>query len=295
MYRLSDEIALVQTVDVITPVVDDPATFGAIAAANSVSDIYAMGARPLYALAVVGFPKACLPLDVLAEILRGGAAKMAEAGVPVIGGHTLDDKEPKYGLSVTGIVHPDRVLTNAGARPGDRLILTKPIGTGLITTAAKRDQASQEVLDEAVRTMAFLNKPAAEVASEYRVSACTDVTGFGLLGHLREMVSASGVDARVYVSRVPVLPGVPELAEKDLFPGGTYRNMASVEGLVTWAPHLAEWQRLLLCDAQTSGGLLFGVSAQAAAAMLAALREAGVHAAEVGEVIAGTGRVEVVS
>jgi len=296
VYRLSAETALVQTVDIITPVVDDPYTFGAVAAANAVSDVYAMGARPLYALNVVCFPKGRLPLEVLCEILRGGADKMLEAGAPVIGGHSLADEEPKYGLTVTGIVRPDRILTNAGACPGDALVITKPLGSGLITTAAKNDKAPPEVLERAVLVMTTLNRAAAAVAERFPVNACTDVTGFGLLGHLREVAAGSGVRARVRVGSVPFIDGVEELAPRDLFPGGAYRNQASLGNLVKWPESLPEHRRMMLCDPQTSGGLLLALPEAACAGLLAALAEAGVTAAAIGEVLgSGAGEIEVVA
>ncbi len=294
VYRLSADLAIVQTVDFITPVVDDPRAFGMIAAANSVSDVYAMGAKPVCALNVVAFPQGCLPLSVLQDILRGGMAKMSEAEAPVIGGHTIDDKEPKYGLAVTGVVHPDRILRNAGARPGDRLILTKPIGSGVITTAAKNDEAPASALDAAIAVMTTLNRSAAETAARFAVHACTDVTGFGLLGHLREMVAASGVNARVRAADVPVIDGAEDAARADSFPGGSRRNKLAVADAVRWSDDLEEWQRLLLCDAQTSGGLLLSVTESDAEPLLDALLGRGVDAAEIGEVTgAGAGGVVV--
>lgn len=294
VYRLDDATALVQTVDFITPVVDDPYTYGAIAAANSISDIYAMGAKPLFALNVVAFPKACLDLAILAEILRGGAEKLAEASVPIIGGHSIDDKEPKYGLAVTGIVHPGRILTNAGARVGDAVLLTKPLGSGIITTAAKNDQATPEAIAEAIRWMTTLNGAAAQAAGEFAVHACTDVTGFGLLGHLGEIAEASGVGARVRFGRVPLMAGAKDLAERDLFPGGTYRNQASLKGRLRNLADLAEPELLLLCDAQTSGGLLLCCDGAAAPELLARLHGLAVPAECIGEITGGpSGCIEV--
>ncbi len=286
VYRLSPELALVQTVDIITPVVDEPRAYGAIAAANSISDIYAMGATPLCALNVVCFPSDCLPLDVLAEILEGAAAVQEQAGIPTIGGHTIRDQEPKFGLCVTGTARPDRVWTNAGARAGDRLVLTKPLGVGVITTAAMSDKAPAEVLAAAIASMATLNRHAAEAAKGFPIHACTDVTGFGLLGHLREMVDGAGVSVRLHAARVPVLPGARELAEADLFPGGAYRNRESVEAVTAWPDGLTAAEALLLCDPQTSGGLLFSVSPDAADALVASLDSHGVSAWEIGEVAA---------
>ncbi len=285
IYRVSDELALIQTVDFFTPVVDDPYQFGAIAAANSLSDVYAMGGRPTLALNIVGFPRDSkrAPMSVLGEILRGGADKAREAGIDIVGGHSIDDSEPKYGLCVTGFVHPDRFWANVGARPGDRLVLTKPLGTGIITTALRAGKANAELARGAVETMAALNHTAAEVAREVGVHACTDVTGFGLLGHLREMLAHGGVAAHVSLAAVPVLPGARELAREGLVPGGTHRNLASLDGDVTFDEAIPENDRLLLCDAQTSGGLLFAVAPSRAVELLTGLTAAGVPAAAIGE------------
>lgn len=293
VYRLSPEQALVATVDYITPVVDDPYAFGQIAAANSLSDVYAMGARPLFALNVVGFPRDRLPLDTLARILEGGAAKAAEAGISVLGGHSIDDPEPKYGLVALGLVHPDRVVTNAGARPGDRLFLTKPLGMGVITTAIKRDAAPAVVVEQAVATMAALNRAAAEAMLEIGPHAATDVTGFGLLGHLLEMLNASGVGATLRLDQVPVLDGVWDLLRAEIYPGGTRRNHAHVSPRVDWGD-LDEYEQLLLADAQTSGGLLIAVPAERAGALHDALTARGVLAAEIGAVTDEPGRVRVI-
>jgi len=295
VYRLTPDLALVQTVDYITPLVDDPYQFGQIAAANSISDIYAMGARPLLALNIVAFPTDALPMSVLAEIMRGGADKAHEAGVRVIGGHSIDDKEPKYGMAVTGLVHPDRILRNSTARPGDRLCVTKPLGMGIVSTAIKRDLASPALLDRAVRIMTTLNKDAAEAAIAVGVTACTDVTGFGLLGHLHEMTAGSGVGARISFARVPVLDGVGQLAGQDVVPGGTKRNLAYAEQFVSFNAAVDATQRLILADAQTSGGLLLAVAPERAAALARALADAGVPVvAEIGEAVDDpTGRIEV--
>ena len=296
VYRLTPDIALVQTVDYITPLVDDPYQYGQIAAANSISDVYAMGGRPLLALNIVAFPTDALPMAVLGEILRGGADKAAEAGVRIIGGHSIDDKEPKYGLAVTGLVHPDRILRNSTARPGDRLILTKPLGMGIISTAIKRDLASAELIERAVRVMTTLNKGAALAAIDVGVDACTDVTGFGLLGHLREMTAGSRVGARIAFSRVPFLEGAAELATQGVVPGGTQRNLAYVEPFVTFDATIDPVQRLLLADAQTSGGLLLAVAYEWAAKLIEALHVQNVPvAAEIGEIgDDSTGRITVV-
>ena len=258
VYRLTPEIALVQTVDVFTPIVDSPYWFGAIAAANALSDIYAMGATPRLALNIAGFPRARLPLEVLGEIFRGGGEKCTEAAVAVIGGHTIDDPEPKFGLAVTGFAHPDRIVTNAGARPGDRLVLTKPLGLGVITTGIKQGRTPPAAADEAIAVMAALNRGAAEAMLEVGVSAATDVTGFGLLGHLHEMTRAAGVQAHITAPAVPVLEAAWALARAGAIPGGTQRNREAVAAAASW-DGVAEDAQVILCDAQTSGGLLLSV------------------------------------
>lgn len=287
VYRLNDETALVFTVDFFPPITDDPFEYGAIAAANSLSDVYAMGGKPLIALNIVGFP-ASLDKTVLAEILRGGYSKAAEAGCLIVGGHTVDDPEPKYGLAVVGLVPPGKQVTNAGARPGDVLVLTKPLGTGIITTAGKQRKAPKEVLQRAVDTMSTLNRAAAEVMTRVGAHACTDVTGFGLMGHLRGMVRGSKVAAQIHLSQVPVLPGVWELLDQGVAPGGTHRNLQGVSDTVRWHPSLTQREQLLLCDAQTSGGLLISVAQANAARLLQELKAAGVaEAVAIGEITAG--------
>jgi len=278
VYKISDDLALVQTVDFFTPIVDDPYDFGQIAAANALSDIYAMGARPLTALNLVGFPTEKLGLAVLARILEGGWDKCKEAEVTLIGGHTIEDTEPKFGLSVTGLVHPDRVVTNAGARPGDFLVLTKPIGTGILTTAAKADQLSYDDLAEAIGNMKTLNNVAAEAMVEVGVNACTDVTGFGLLGHLWEMVTASGVSAELYCDSVPLLRGTLDMW--DFAPGGTMANMRYLEGFVDYRGHTRTFAPIL-CDPETSGGLLISVAETRVSRLLYTLAERGVASASV--------------
>lgn len=286
IYRLSDEMALVQTVDVFTPVVDDPYQYGLIAAANAMSDIYAKGGRPLLALNIVGFPRK-LPLDILSEILRGGAAKTAEAGVMIVGGHSIDDPEPKYGLAVTGFVHPARFVTNGGARPGDVIYLTKPLGIGAITTGIKQEKTPRDVADEAIRVMGILNRAASEAMLETGVNAATDITGYGLLGHLHEMVEASGVSARVLASAVPVLDGARTLAGTGAVAGGTARNLEWLHDKVHWEPGLDEVTQILLADAQTSGGLLIAVAPERADALERAMRSRGVETvARIGECVA---------
>lgn len=296
VYRLTRDLAIVQTVDYFTPVVDDPYWFGSITVANSLSDIYAMGARPLLALNIVGFPSRSLPLEVLAEILKGGSDKAREAGVPIVGGHTIDDPEPKYGLAVTGLVHPKKVVTNAGAQVGDVLILTKPIGIGIITTAIKHEKAFEKAEKEAIRVMDTLNKAAAEAMVEVGVHACTDITGFGLLGHLYEMTKGSRVGARVSLSQVPVINEAWNLIRKGICPGGTYNNRNFLEGVVRWDPKISEEEQLMLCDAQTSGGLLISVSRRKERALLAALKKAKALAvAKIGEIVKDEeGKIEVV-
>ena len=279
VYRLSDDLALVTTVDFFTPIVDDPFEFGAVSAANSLSDVWAMGGRPLFALSVVAFPSRRLSLAVLERILAGAAEVAREAGIEILGGHTVDDTEPKFGLAVTGVVPPDRVVTNAGARPGDALVLTKPIGTGILATAIKRGLASADAERRLVTTMRTLNRAAAEAMVEVGVSACTDVTGFGLLGHLREMAAASGVDVELDAAAVPLLEGARDLAAADCVPGGSLENLEHVTPHVDFAPGLSRVDRLLLADAQTSGGLLIAVSEERCDTLLEALGARGVGSA----------------
>jgi selenide,water dikinase len=286
VYRLTPDLALVQTVDYITPLVDDPFAYGQIAAANALSDLYAMGARPILALNIVAFPATDLPLDILSDILRGGLEKAREAGVTIGGGHSVDDREPKYGLAVTGVVHPDAVLRNSTARPGDCLILTKPLGMGIVSTAIKRDLAPPELMSRAVAIMSALNRAAAEAVAAVGAHACTDVTGFGLLGHLHEMTAGSRVGARIALHQIPVLPEVWGLARDGAVPGGSRRNLAFAESFVQFAPEIPAEARLVLADAQTSGGLLIAVPERKCAALLAALRDQGVaEMAEIGVIL----------
>ena len=289
VYRLNDETALVQSVDVFTPVVDDPYTFGQVAAANSLSDIYAMGARPIMALSVIGFPVDKLPLSDMGEILRGGIDKAREAGIEVVGGHSLEDNEPKYGLCVTGVVHPDRILRNSSARPGDVLILTKPLGSGVLAHAIKKGRATEREIREVVEVMTRLNRDACEAMVEVGASACTDVTGFGLLGHLIEMVQGSGVSARIRVSRVPVLGGVRSRVRDGIYPGGTRKNLEFFGKHLDWKEEVEEVDRLVLADAQTSGGLLIAVPRERAEALQKGLESRGVETrAEIGEIVPST-------
>ncbi|GIO39425.1 selenide, water dikinase [Paenibacillus antibioticophila] len=284
VYRLTDDLALVQTVDFFTPIVDDPYSFGQIAAANAISDIYAMGGKPLTVLNIVAFPISTLDKSILADILRGAADKVREAGATLVGGHSIDDKEPKFGLAVTGLVHPDNVRTNAGARAGDKLILTKPIGVGIMTTSIKKEALSSEEIERVTTVMATLNKTAAETMADYAVHAVTDVTGFGLMGHALEMAKGSHMGIRIVEGNVPVLPRVRELAEQGFVPGGTKNNLAHVEADIDFPAELDQIGRWILCDAVTSGGLLISAEAEQGEALLKALLEAGVEASIIGEV-----------
>ncbi len=286
MYQLTDDLAIVQTLDFITPIVDDPYAFGAIAAANSLSDIYAMGALPVTALNIVGYPSGELEGDLIAEILRGGYEKLSEAGVAVIGGHTVDDPVLKYGLSVTGVVHPRHIITNAGGKPGDRLILTKPLGAGIINQGLKTDRSPTASVQAAMESMSVLNDRAAQAMREVGVHACTDVTGFGLLGHLREMLIASGVSAKIWVSQIPVLEGALELAEQKIYPGGARSNRRFVEPFVHFEEGVSEAEKMVLCDPQTSGGLLISVAEEKVDEILKRMQALEVRwATVIGEVI----------
>ena len=293
VYRLADGSALVQSVDFFTPIVDDPFDWGRIAAANALSDLYAMGARPIMALNLVAWPVQELPLDLMARVLQGGAKMAAEAGIPIVGGHSIHDPEPKYGLAVTGLADPDRLLRNSTAPPGARLILTKPIGTGIISTGIKRGVAGPEQIGAAVDLMTTLNRAASEVAQEVGVEAATDVTGFGLLGHLHEMAEASGVGAEIDASSVPLLPGLGDLAAAGVVPAGTRSNRTYLDPWVDWG-ELPEDERLILADAQTSGGLLLAVSEGRAEELRGALGRRGVEGAVVGRAFPGeAGRIDV--
>lgn len=294
VYRLTDDIALIQTLDFFTPIVDDPYLFGQIAAANALSDIYAMGGRPLTAMNVVCFPTKKVDSGVLGEILRGGAEKIMEAGAVLVGGHSIEDEEPKYGLAVTGIAHPDKIVTNSGARPGDKLILTKPLGTGILATALKADMASRETEEEMGRWMAMLNRDAAAAMTEVGVHACTDITGFGLLGHCLELAQGSGVDVVLESREIPLLPGVLDFAAMGLVPGGAYNNRRYMEGKVHFDGHVKEALQDVLYDPQTSGGLLMAVAPEKVSPLLSELHRRGVKTARViGEAIPGKGFIHV--
>lgn len=282
VYRLDDDRALAATIDFFTPLVDDPEDFGAVAAANALSDLYAMRARPIFALNILAIPAGEFPDTVVAGILSGAARVCREAGIPVGGGHSIDDKEPKFGLVGLGLVHPERMYRKSGGRAGDALVLGKALGTGVVTTGIKTGDAPEAGIRAAVASMRQLNKGAMEVLEGFRVRAATDVTGFGLLGHLKEMCAASGLGARVRADAPRILPAARELAEAGTVPGGTRRNQRALEEVVEWDEDVPEALRVLLCDAQTSGGLLAAVPAEEAEALAAAWEEAGYAAAVVG-------------
>jgi len=295
VYVLDEQTALVFTTDFFTPIVDDPYAFGQIAVANALSDLYAKGAEPRIALNLVGFPSKKLPLWVLSEILQGGGDKAREAGVVILGGHTIDDPEPKYGLAALGLARPEEIIPNSGARPGDRLILTKPLGLGIITTGIKRERVSPEVEAEATRVMTTLNRAAMQAMRQIGVHAATDVTGYGLLGHLRTMLVASGVSATLWLSRVPVLETAWTLVAERIVPGGTLANHAYLTPFVEWTSGVSEDAQLVLCDAQTSGGILIAVAPEKTDALCDSLRENGaLTAAVIGEITAeAVGRIRV--
>jgi selenide,water dikinase len=285
VYRLTDDIALVQTIDFFTPIVDDPFDFGRIAAANALSDVYAMGGKPLTAMNVVAFPIRKMDRDILKEILKGGYEKIREAGALLVGGHSIEDSDIKYGLSVTGLVHPKGILTNARARPGDRLVLTKPLGTGIIATALKGGVASAEALSKITESMATLNRVASEATVETGANACTDITGFGFLGHAVEMATASNVGFAIHWKSVPFFPEAEEYASMGMVPGGTGRNRDFASCRVELAGTIPPLIVDILYDAQTSGGLLISVEGEKAQGLLERLHSRGVqHAAMVGEV-----------
>ena len=288
VYKISDDLALIQTVDFFTPIVDDPYWFGQIAAANALSDVYAMGGTPKTAMNLVAFPVKDMDISILRRIIQGGVDKLTEAGVVLVGGHSVEDKELKYGLSVTGFVNPQRVLTKKNLHAGDRLVLTKPIGTGIVNTAIKAGMASSELIEKVTGLMAGLNRVAAEVMSAFEVHACTDVTGFGLLGHLAEMVSGSGRGVRIFAGQVPVIPEALEFASMGLIPAGAYKNREFRESMVTFDAGMDRARQDVLFDPQTSGGLLIAVSCSQAVELVKALRAAGIaEASVIGEVLGG--------
>ncbi len=287
VYKIRDDLALVQTVDFFTPIVDDPYTFGQIAAANALSDVYAMGGTPITAMNLVAFPIQAMEIEILREILKGGLDKMREAEVVLVGGHSIEDQEMKYGLSVTGLIHPDAILTNTGALVGDQIILTKPLGTGIINTAQKGGMADSKVVQKAIEVMTELNRKAAEVMKRFKVHACTDVTGFGLLGHLCEMLGQGEIGIRISLDAIPILPKAEEYAAMGLVPGGAQRNKefykTKVQGADGCSPALLD----VLYDPQTSGGLLIAVANEDAGRLLDFLQKAGVKEARIiAEVVA---------
>jgi selenide, water dikinase len=292
VYRLNDEQALIQTVDFFTPIVDTPYEYGAIAASNALSDVYAMGGEVLFALNIAALPPD-LPTDMMAEILRGGADVVRSVGAAIAGGHTIQDKEPKYGLAVTGLVHPDRILTKGGARLGDVLVLTKPLGTGTITTALKRGQVDPAHLDAAIASMMRLNRVASQAARAAGARSATDITGFGLIGHASEMAEASGVRFRIRFDALPWLPGALGYAEAWVFAGGAHNNHAFYNPLVTYTRPVLDWQETLLHDPQTSGGLLVAVAPERVDVFLAFCAERAQPAWVIGEVVEGAG-IEIV-
>ena len=276
VYRVRDDLAIALTTDLFTPIVDDAYSFGAIAAANALSDLYAMGATPILALNLACWPRDVIPLDVLSRVQQGAADKVLEAGAIVAGGHSIDDPEPKFGLVALGTLHPDAISTNAGARPDDLLVVTKPLGTGIVTTAIKHDAASPSTVAKAIQSMSELNAQASAVARDHGAHAITDVTGYGLLGHLRELLQASEVSAQIYADVIPVLPDVWELLHEGYVPGGTKRNLTAIENVVAWHPSIDAATRTLFVDAQTSGGLLIAIPPEDEAAMCQALKSKGV-------------------
>lgn len=280
VYQLTDDLALVQTVDFFTPMVDDPYLFGQIAAANALSDVYAMGGKPLTAMNIAAFPVNTMDLGIFRDILRGGADKLKEAETLLVGGHTVEDQEPKYGLSVTGIVHPQKILTNRGGKPGDSLILTKPLGTGIISTAIKGEMADQQSIDEAVKSMATLNNKSAEVITQIGVHACTDVTGFGLLGHLYEMLTPD-IGFEIIWPQVPLITGVKDYASWGLVPAGARRNLKYLQEVIQREEGISDIVVDILTDPQTSGGLLVAVAAAKEQELLTALHERGIASAQV--------------
>lgn len=288
VYQINSEQAIVSTLDFFPPVVDDPYTYGSIAAANALSDVYAMGGEVLFALNLAAFPDD-LDRAILTEILRGGAEKVREAGAIIIGGHTVTDNEPKYGLAVTGIIHPAHILAKGGAQVGDHLILTKPLGVGLITTALKQGKAAPDHVAAAVQSMSTLNRHAAHLAQRFEAHACTDITGFGLLGHALEMASASNVQYRFHMNDIPVLPGARAYAEQEIFPGGLGRNRDFVTPHTTFAASIDAANRALLFEPETSGGLLIALTPDRAAAFLAQAEIDDLFARRIGEVIDGAG------
>lgn len=289
VYKLRDDLAIVQTVDFFTPIVDDPYDFGRIAAANALSDIYAMGGTPVSALNVAAFPVETLDLQILERILEGGAAIAKDAGIAIVGGHTIKDAEPKYGMAITGTIHPSRIVKNAGARPGDVLLLTKPLGTGVLATALKRGEIDEAAMQPAIESMIALNRAASLAMVECGAHAATDITGYGLLGHAGEMMRASGVALRIHAQNVPLMPHVRELILRGCVPGGSKENAAAHAAFTTFDSGVDRAMRIALSDAQTSGGLLIALTPDDAASFSGRAQKDGFLAAAIGEVEAGSG------
>jgi len=285
IYKITDEIAVVLTTDFFTPIVDDPYWFGAIAAANSLSDVWAMGGKPTVALNIAMFPSSPEFFPSLQRVMQGGIDKMTEAGVSIIGGHTIKDKEPKFGYTIMGLIHPDKILDNSKANPGDALILTKKIGTGIVSTGVKAGMCSDAVIEEFTLSMATLNKRAGEIMCEVGVSTATDITGFGLIGHLNEVLTASKCQARLHSSRVPFFDEAVRLIKNDIAPGGTLGNLKIYNQYVSWADNVPEYEKVLMNDAQTSGGLLILVPAGKKEQLITALQKEGILAAHIGDVL----------
>ena len=283
VYRLTSDLCVIQTIDFFPPIVDDPYDYGSIAAVNALSDVYAMGGTPLLALNVVCFPED-QPMSILTRILQGGADVAKEANVLIAGGHTVKDAEPKYGMAVTGTIHPDKIVTNAAAKPGDVLVLTKPIGTGIISTAGKAGVTDDAIIAGAVASMRQLNRAASEAMLAAGVVSATDVTGFGLAGHLQGMMRASNTTGHVRLGAVPLLPGTRELAERDVVPGGTRRNLEAADPATRWGAGISDEDKLILCDAQTSGGMLMCIPESGTRALLKELEDRGVTGTIVGSV-----------
>ena len=279
VYKINDETALVKTVDFFTPIVDNPYDFGAIAAANALSDIYAMGAKPIFALNIVGFPSNRLPIEVLKQILKGAQDKATEAGISILGGHTIDDPEPKYGMVVSGLVHPDKILSNSRAKVGDAIILTKPIGLGIIATALKRGLVDKKTEEFVIKTMSELNKYAADIIQNFDINACTDVTGFGLLGHLSEISLASKIDVDIFAQQVPVIEEAREFATSNIIPGGSTNNLNHFSKYIDWDSNLSDIDKIILSDAQTSGGLLFTIPMSWKDEVIKQLKDSGIDSA----------------
>lgn len=294
MYKLTDNLAIIQTVDYFTPIVDDPYAFGQIAVANALSDVYAMGGKPITAMNIVCFPSKTMDISVLGEILSGGLDKLKEAEVTLVGGHSVDDLELKYGLSVTGVIHPEKVILNSGAKPGDKLILTKPLGTGIINTAIKANMADADAVAAVTEQMTMLNNKASEIMQEIGVHACTDVTGFGLLGHACEMIQSGEVGLEIDHTTLPIFPKAIEFAQMGLIPAGTYRNRDFRSAMVNFASGVPDWISDVLFDPQTSGGLIISVSDEKAQTLLTRLHDAGlIQSAIIGKVTNQSGQIMV--